>query len=120
MKGNKAIFQNNDNPPLDSLLDTNNNTLTNPLDIADEIFIQQSKINTPTVQLCKQQPHHPHNCTCQVRQYPWHDLNGFTLENRRDANSTIATLFTREIYDLCVKTYQKIKPQALTKFRIPY
>jgi hypothetical protein len=59
--------------------------------------------------LCKQQPHHPHNRTCQVRQYPWHDLNGFTLENRGDANSTIATLFTREIYDLCVKNLSKNK-----------
>jgi hypothetical protein len=39
-KGNKAIFQNNETPPLDSILDNDNNTLTNPIDIADEIFIQ--------------------------------------------------------------------------------
>ena len=38
--GNKTIFQNKDTPPLDSTLDNNNNILTNPIDIANKIFIQ--------------------------------------------------------------------------------
>ena len=39
-QGNKAIFKNSNNQPLDSLLDTNNTIITHPTDIADEIFIQ--------------------------------------------------------------------------------
>jgi hypothetical protein len=39
---NKAIFQNRNNPPLDSIIDSNNNIITHPTNIAKEIFIQQS------------------------------------------------------------------------------
>jgi hypothetical protein len=67
-QGNKAIFQNSDNPPLDSLLDRNNNIITHPTDIADEIFIQQSTTNAPTVKTCNHQPQHNIDCTCLVRQ----------------------------------------------------
>jgi hypothetical protein len=56
-------------PPLDSLMDLENNIITHPTDIADEIFLQQSKINAPTVKNCNHQPQHQQNCTCQVRQY---------------------------------------------------
>jgi hypothetical protein len=44
-QGNKAIFQNCNNPSLDSILDKNNNIITHPTDIADEIFFQQSTTN---------------------------------------------------------------------------
>jgi hypothetical protein len=55
------------------------------------------------------QPYHPRNYTCQVRQYPWHDFNGYILENRGNNNSTISTLFSRETYDLCLKYLSKNK-----------
>jgi hypothetical protein len=90
-------------------MDTNNNLLTNPIDIADEICTQQSKINAPIVKICKHQPQHHPNCTCQVRQYPWHDLNGFILQTRGNNNASISTLFTRETYDTCVKHLSKHK-----------
>jgi hypothetical protein len=72
-QGNKTIFRNSDNPPpppLDSLMDLEHNIITHPIDIVDEIFLQQSKINAPTVKTYNHQPQHQPNCTCQVRQYP--------------------------------------------------
>ena len=93
-QGNKIIFQNSDNPPLDSLLDKNNNIITHPTDIVDEVFIQQSTINAPTVKTCIHQPQHQSTCTCQVGQYPWHNLNGYILQKRGNPNTTISSLFT--------------------------
>ena len=61
-QGNKAIFKKSDNPPLDSLLDSNNNIITHPTDIADEIFIQQSATNAPTMKTCIHQPQHHATC----------------------------------------------------------
>jgi hypothetical protein len=115
-QGNKAIFQNFDNPPLDSLLDKNNNIITHPTNIADEIFIQQSTTNAPTVKTCNHQPQHNLDYTCQVRQYPWHDFNGFILQKRGDSNITISSLFTQDIYDLCVKHLSKNKTLGLDHF----
>ena len=69
-QGNKAIFQNSDNSPLDSLLDKNNNIITYPIDIADEIFIQQSTTNAQTIKTCNHQLQHNFDYTCLVRQYP--------------------------------------------------
>ena len=106
---NKAIFQNSNNPPLDSLSDKNSNIITHPTDIVDEIFIQQSATNAPTMKTCIHQPQHHPTCTCQVKQYPWHDLNGFILQKRGDPNTTISSLFTRNIYDLCLKHLSKNK-----------
>ena len=99
-QGNKIIFQNSNNPPLDSLLDRNNNIITHPTNIADEIFIQQSAINAPTVKTCMHQPQHQPTCTCQVRQYPWHNITGFILQKRGDPTTTISSIFTRDTYDL--------------------
>ena len=78
----KKIFNNQDSPPLDCIKDIFNNILTNPSDISNEIFIQQSISNSPTVPTCHHQPEHMPKCTCGVRQYPWHDLNGLALEKR--------------------------------------
>jgi hypothetical protein len=108
-QGNKIIFYHTENPPLDSILDTNNNLLTNPIDIADEIYIQQSKINASTIKTCEHQPQNHPDYTCQVRQYPWHELNGFILRTRGNNNASISALFTRETYDTCVKHLSKHK-----------
>ena len=69
-KINKQVFRNQDMPPLDCITDRNNNILTSAEDIANEIHIQQSISNRPTVPLCYFQPEHPPQCTCDVRQYP--------------------------------------------------
>jgi hypothetical protein len=69
-QGNKAIFQNCENQPLDSLIDHNNNIIIHPIDIADEIFVQQSKINALTIKTCRHQPQHHSDYTCQIGQYP--------------------------------------------------
>jgi hypothetical protein len=52
---------------------------------------------------CHHQPNHDPKCVCGVRQYPWHDLNRFTLEKRGDTNAFIANTFDRNTYDLCLK-----------------
>ena len=69
-KINKRVFKQQEIPPLDCIMDRNNNILTNPEDIANEIYAQQSISNRPTVPTCHFQPEQPINCTCGVRQYP--------------------------------------------------
>ena len=100
---------NTDNPPLENLMDLNNNIITHPVDIADEIFLQQSKTNTPTIKTYKYQSQHLLDCTCQVRQYLWHDINEFILQKRGNTTTTLSSLFSRETYDLCVKHLSKNK-----------
>ena len=72
-KINRKVFKNTETSPLDSIFDRQNNILTNPNDIANEIYMQQSISNRPTVPTCHYQNTHPPHCTCGVRQYPWHD-----------------------------------------------
>lgn len=81
-KINRKVFKNNETSPLDCLTDRHNNILTSLDDIANEIHIQQSISNRPTVPTCHFQPDHPQECTCAVRQYPWHDLDGFIIDKR--------------------------------------
>jgi hypothetical protein len=77
--------------------------LTNPEDIVEEIYIQQSILNQPAIPTCRHQPNHELNCTCEVRQYPWHDLDGFVLEKCGDIHASIGNTFDRSTYDLCFK-----------------
>jgi hypothetical protein len=79
-KIHKVIFKNTKNTTLDCIKDRQGNILTNPKDIAEEIYIQQSIVNQPSIPTCHHQPNHGQECLCGVRQYPWHDLNGFILE----------------------------------------
>jgi hypothetical protein len=79
-KIHKKVFNNQETPPLDCITDRYNNILTNPLDLANEIHIQESSSNNPTIPTCYHQPEHIPNCTCGVRQYPWHDLDGLVLD----------------------------------------
>ena len=67
---NRKVFKNLETPPFDYLTDQNNNILTSPEDIANEILIHQSISNRPTVPTYHFLPNHPPQCTCGVRQYP--------------------------------------------------
>jgi hypothetical protein len=80
---NQKVFKQTETLPLDSLLSRNNIKLTNPTDIAEEIHTQQSHINKPAVPICYYQPDHQPHCTCGIRQYPWHDLDGFIIDKKR-------------------------------------
>ena len=84
-------------------MDRHNNILTNPEDIANEIHIQQSISNRPTVPPCYFQPEHPPQCTCGVRQYPWHDLDGFVLEKQGNPHIPLHKYFSKEIFEICLK-----------------
>jgi hypothetical protein len=99
----KVIFKNMENTTLDNIQDRQGNILTNPKDKAEEIYIQQSILNQPVIPTCYHQPNHNPECVCGVRQYPWHDLNGFILEKRGDTNASIANTFDKKAYDLCLK-----------------
>jgi exonuclease III len=66
----KVIFKNIENTTLDSIKDRQNNILTNPKDIAEEIYIQQSILNQPAIPTCYHQPNYDEKCLCGVRQYP--------------------------------------------------
>jgi hypothetical protein len=99
----KVIFKNTKNTSLDSLKDRQGNILTNPEDIVEEIYIQQSILNQPATPTCHHQTTHGRECICGVRQYPWHDLDGFVLEKRRDTNASISNTFGKTTYDLCLK-----------------
>ena len=79
-KINKRVFKNQESSPFDCITYEHNNILTNPVDIANEIYKQQSISNRPTVPICYHQPEHTPYCTCEIRQYPWHDLDGFVID----------------------------------------
>jgi hypothetical protein len=99
----KVIFKNIDNITLDSIKNRQGNILTNPEDIAEEIYIQQSILNQPAIPTCQYQPTHNCECVCTVRQCPWHDLSGFVLEKRGDIHASISNTFDRSTYDICLK-----------------
>ena len=102
-KINRNFFKNTESSPLDSIIDRQNNILTNPTDIALEISTQQSISKRPTVPTCQYQNTHPLHCTCGVRQYPWHDLDGYIIEKRGELQIPLHTYFDQETYDLCLK-----------------
>ena len=68
-----------------------------------EMHIQKFHINKPTIPICYYQPNHQKNCTCVVRQYPWHDLDGYFIDKRGDANISLYIYFDYGIYSLCLK-----------------
>ena len=102
-KINRKIFKNSETSPLDFIIDRHNNILTSPKDIAKEIHIQQSISNRPTVPTCYYQNIHQPHCTCNVRQYPWHDLEGLTIDQRGEPQIPLHTYFDQETYDFCLK-----------------
>ena len=108
-KINRKVFKNTEPSPLDSIIDRQNNILTNPADIATEIYTQQSISNRPTVPTCHYQNTHSNTCTCGVRQYPWHDLNGYTIDKRGEPQTPLHTYFDQTTYDLCLKNLSNNK-----------
>jgi hypothetical protein len=92
----KIILKNTVNTILDSIKDRQGNILTNPEDIAEEIYIQQSILNQPFTSTCHHQPNHNPKYVCGVKQYPWHDLNGFILEKRGDTNASLTILLYKK------------------------
>lgn len=60
-----------------------------PKILLTKFFIPQSINNQPFIPTSYCQPQHLFTCTCGVRQYPWHDLDSFTLETKK----TIAQIF---------------------------
>ena len=122
-KINRKVFKSTDTPPLDCLTDRANNILTNPQEIAHEIHAQQSISNRPTVPTCHYQPDHMQQCICGVRQYPWHDLNGYIIEKRGDPITPLHTYLDQATYDICLKNLTNGKipgpdniPNAILKF----
>jgi len=99
----KKVFKNLNTPPLDCIMDRHNNLLTNPVDITNKIHIQQSISNIPTIPTCHYLPKHPPHCTCVVRQYPWHNLDGFNINKRGTLETLLHNYFNKETYDICLK-----------------
>ena len=100
---NRKVFKNLETLPFDCIMDRNNNILTSPEDIANEIHTQQSISNRPTVPICYFLPNHPPQCTCGVKQYPWHDIEGFVIDKCGNPQTSLYTYFDQETYNLCLK-----------------
>ena len=89
-------------------MDQNNNILTNPKDIANEIHTQQSISNRPTIPTCHFLPNHPLQYISRVKQYPWHDIEGFIMEKRRNPQTPLYEY-------LCLKSLANNKILGLDK-----
>ena len=105
-KINQKVFKNTETSPLDSIIDRQKNILTNPKDIASEIYTQQSISNRPTVSTCHYQNRHPLHCTWQ---YPWHDLDRYTIDKQGEPQTPLHTYFDQETYDFCLKNLSNNK-----------
>jgi hypothetical protein len=57
--------------------------------------MQQSITNKPVVSTCYYQPDHDPECTCGVRQYPWHNLNEFIIDKCKEPNTPIQDYFDK-------------------------
>ena len=42
-------------------------------------------------------------CICGVKQYPWHDLNGYIIEKHGDPITPLHTYLDQVSYDICLK-----------------
>ena len=114
-KVNRKVFKNSETSPLDFIIDRQNNILTSLQDIAQEIHIQQSISNRPTVPTCHHQTTHHLQCTCSVKQYPWHDLDGFTIDHCGEPQIPLYTYFDQETYDLSLKNLGNNKAPGIDK-----
>ena len=55
------------------------------------------------------------NCTCGVRQYPWHDLNGYIIDKRGDPQTPMYEYFDKETYDICLRNLANNKASGPDK-----
>jgi hypothetical protein len=73
--------------------------------------------NRSVVPTCYHQPNHDSQCTSGVKQYPWHDLNGFGIEKCEDQSIPLYIYFNRTTNELCLKRLANRK--ALGPNQIP-
>ena len=83
--------------------------LTNPTDIANEIYRTQQSSFQRQAPNCDDIVDHPITCLCAIRKYPWHTQDGLILDKRGPRRPQITAQFTRAIYDKCVKRLTKGK-----------
>jgi hypothetical protein len=105
----KKIFQPTTENSLDCIQNPNGNILTNPSDIAHEIYRTQKSSFQRQAPNCEDTIDHPETCTCAIRKYPWHTQDGIILEKKGIHGAQITTQFTRTTYDKCVKRLTKGK-----------
>ena len=60
-------------------------------------------------------PQPPLQCICRVRQYPWHDIDGFIINKRGNHQTHLYTFFDQETYNLCPKHLVNNKTPRLDK-----
>jgi hypothetical protein len=105
----KKIFQPTTENSLDCLQNSHGIILTNPKDVASEIFHTQQSSSQRQAPNCEDTTDHPATCTCAVRKYPWHTQDGIILDKRGPHGTQITTQFTRTTYDKCIKRLTKGK-----------
>jgi len=84
-------------------MNTNKSILTSSKDIVKEIHTQESISNRPTIPTCYYQPEHHTHCTCEVQQYPWHDIYGYVIDKRGNPQTPLHKYFDKETYNICLK-----------------
>ena len=119
-KINCKVFKNNETSSMDSIIDRQNNIQTNPEDIASKIYTQKFISNRPSDPTCHYQNIHPLYCTCRVRQYPWHDLDGYIIDKRGEPQIPLHTYFDQETYDFCLKNLSNKKTPCPDKYPIQF
>ena len=105
----KKIFQPTTESCLDCIQNPQGIIITNPTDIANEIYQSQQTSFQKQAPTCDDTIDHPSSCMCAIRKYPWHTQDGLILDKRGPQGAQISTQFTRAIYDKCVKRLTKGK-----------
>jgi hypothetical protein len=105
----RTLFKGQNMHNIDCIRNNNNDILTHLENIAQEIYMQQRKFFSPTVPIYTNPTDHPPKCTCLIRQYPWHETNGFILEKRGKPRTPTREYFTKEVYDLALKNLSNNK-----------
>ena len=105
----KKIFQPTTENYMDCIQNSQGIMLTNPSDIANEIYKTQQISFQRQAPNCDDTIDHPYTCVCSIRKYPWHTQDGIMLDKRGPPSPQITPQFTRATYDKCVKRLTKGK-----------
>ena len=105
----KKIFQPTTENFMDCIQNPQGIMITNPTDIANEIYRTQKSSFQRQAPNCDDTIDHPTSCLCVIRKYPWHTQDGLILDKRGPPSAKITTQFTRATYDRCVKRLTKGK-----------